>query len=79
MYFENENHLNAFKASPLKYAPQFGGHCSFAVSTGFCAPTDPKLFEIVDDKLYFLSNEEVMNDWNENKTTIIKDAKSNWK
>jgi YHS domain-containing protein len=35
--FANEKNLEAFKASPERYAPQYGGYCAWAVSQGYTA------------------------------------------
>src|SRR5436190_21093437 len=41
-YFSSEENLNAFKKSPEKYAPQYGGYCAFGTSRGYKAPTKPE-------------------------------------
>ena len=35
--FANTQNMEKFLKNPKKYAPQFGGYCSFAVSKGFTA------------------------------------------
>jgi len=51
--FANEEHLQLFKLSPEKWAPQYGGHCAYGMSEGYVSqkPTGGE-FEIVNDKLY---------------------------
>ena len=58
-YFTSSENLETFKASPEKYCPAYGGHCSFAVSTGFAVPGNPESYAFVDDTLYFFSEEKV--------------------
>src|SRR5689334_3410820 len=36
-FFSNAENLEKFKQNPEKYAPQFGGYCSWAVSHGYTA------------------------------------------
>ncbi|MEO8149491.1 MAG: YHS domain-containing (seleno)protein [Bacteroidia bacterium] len=77
-YFSSAENMNLFKASPEKYAPQFGGYCSYAVSTGFTAKIDPEAFQIIDEKLYLYNDQSFKTKWNENpKENLEKDA-TNW-
>ncbi|MEZ4691926.1 MAG: YHS domain-containing (seleno)protein [Ignavibacteria bacterium] len=43
--FASQENLDLFKSDPEKYSPQFGGYCSFAVSKGYSADSDPKLLK----------------------------------
>ena len=40
--FSSEEHLKMFQENPSAFAPQFGGHCAFAASTGFAVHGDPQ-------------------------------------
>ncbi|MEP6713000.1 MAG: YHS domain-containing (seleno)protein [Ferruginibacter sp.] len=66
-YFSSTENMNLFKANPDKYAPQFGGYCSYAVSTGFTAKIDPEAFEIIDSKLYLYNDQGFKNKWKKNQ------------
>lgn len=48
--FANEKNRDAFKAAPETYAPQYGGHCAWAVSSGYTAKGDPKHWKIVNGR-----------------------------
>ncbi len=51
--FANRAHRELFARSPIKYAPQYGGHCADGVSLGTITTNiDPTAFQIIDDKLY---------------------------
>ncbi len=50
--FASQAHLDAFKADPAKYEPAYGGYCAYGVSVGAKFDGDPRLWKIVDDKLY---------------------------
>ena len=41
-----------FKANPTAFAPQFGGHCTRAMSIRKVVPGDPEVWRIRGDKLY---------------------------
>ncbi len=78
-YFASQEHLDVFKASPEKYAPQYGGYCSFAVSTGFTANINPKAWQIIDGNLYLFADEGVMKKWLKNPEENIATCNKNWK
>ena len=61
--FSSQRNADAFAADPDAYAPQYGGHCAWAMSRGSLAPGDPTLYKIVDGKLYLNFNEQVQRTW----------------
>lgn len=61
--FSNAANRDAFAADPERYAPQFGGFCSFAVSKGFTAAASPEAWHVAGDKLYVFADENVRDDW----------------
>ncbi|MEQ9424110.1 MAG: YHS domain-containing (seleno)protein [Cyclobacteriaceae bacterium] len=77
--FANSVNLDAFKSSPEKYAPQFGGYCAFAVSKGFTAKVDPKAWHIHDDNLYLFADQKVKQDWiAQVEEGVIQKCEKNW-
>lgn len=76
--FASAADLAAFKANPTKYAPQYGGHCAWAVSQGYTASGDPQVWKIVNGKLYVNYNTEVGEKWSKNIPGFIKSANVNW-
>jgi YHS domain-containing protein len=76
--FVSPDNLAAFKANPDKYAPQFGGYCAYAVSKGATAPGDPKVFTIVDGKLYLNYSKDVQVTWKKDVPGNISLANGNW-
>jgi hypothetical protein len=50
--FARTDHLELFKAEPLRYAPQFGNFCAMALSKGELVEADPENWLISDGKLY---------------------------
>ncbi|MFW7526219.1 YHS domain-containing (seleno)protein [Vibrio ostreicida] len=78
-YFASQEHLDAFKADPERYAPQYGGYCAWAVSAkNDFASADPKQWAIVDGKLYLNYDAEVKSWWDDDRSGHIKQADINW-
>ncbi len=77
-YFVSEENLTMFKANPEKYAPQFGGYCAYGMANGHKAPTEPDAWTIVNNKLYFNYNKDVLSKWKKDEDELIKKADSNW-
>jgi YHS domain-containing protein len=61
--FANQEHLTLFKASPEKYAPQYGGYCAYGVSQGYLVKIDPQQFTVTGGKLYLNYDSSVQKDW----------------
>lgn len=62
-HFANQANANTFKANPEAYAPQYGGHCAWAMSRGSLAPGDATLYKIHNGKLYLNFNRDVQSTW----------------
>lgn len=76
--FSNEANMEAFRAAPEKYAPQFGGYCAFGVSQGYAPATDPTAYSIVDGKLYLNYNHAVSKKWQQDTSGYISLGSRNW-
>lgn len=76
--FASAAHRDAFTADPLRYAPQYGGYCAYAISKGHAAPASPEVWSIVEDKLYLNLGAGVQSLWQEDVTGNIARATSNW-
>ena len=76
-HFKNEANREAFKKDPAKYAPQFGGYCAYGASQDHKAPTDPKAFTILDNKLYLNYNPKGKEMWNRDTKGKIEKADLN--
>jgi YHS domain-containing protein len=77
-HFKNQSNLDAFKANPEKYAPQFGGYCAYGASENHKSPTEPAAFTIVNDKLYLNYNLKVKELWSKDIKGHIEKAEVNW-
>ena len=76
--FSSADNLEKFRQNPEKYAPQFGGFCSYAVSHGYTADGDPEAWKVVDGKLYLNYNRKVQEMWEQNQEQFIRDGQKNW-
>ena len=77
-HFKNQANLDLFKASPEKYAPQFGGYCAYGASENHKAPTDAAAFTIIDNKLYLNYNLKVKEIWMKDTKGRIEKADRYW-
>jgi len=76
--FASAENLEAFRADPAKYAPQYGGYCAWAVSQGYTAKGDPEHWKIVDGKLYLNYNKKIQERWELDIPSHIVTADTNW-
>jgi YHS domain-containing protein len=77
-HFANKENLEAFTATPEKFAPQYGGYCAYGVAQGYTPETDPAAFQVVDDKLYLNLSKVVLKRWQQDIPGYVKDANENW-
>ena len=77
-YFSSAEHLALFKNNPVKYAPQYGGYCAWAMSEDKRAPGNPPFWTVYNDKLYLNYDQSVLNTWRTNKDAFIKKADLHW-
>lgn len=76
--FASATNRASFQAAPAKFAPQYGGHCAWAVSQGYTASADPKVWKIVGGKLYLNFNASVGRNWEISAADNITRADENW-
>lgn len=80
--FSNAKNLEAFKANPEKYEPQYGGWCAYAMGTsGDKVEVDPETFKIVNGKLYLFYNKyfnNTLKSWNKDEARLKSKADMNW-
>ena len=76
--FSTAAHRDAFAADPERYAPQFGGYCSWAVGHGYTAEIDPEPWRIVDGRLYLNYSPRIQRRWVANMDSLIAAAERGW-
>lgn len=77
-YFLTPSHLRTFASNPEKYAPQFGGYDAYGVSQGLKVPAHPRVFAVVDGKLYMFSDSEARKNWKKDVSGNIARASERW-
>lgn len=76
--FASAAHRDAFKADPAKYAPQYGGHCSFVLAEGKIAPGDPDVWSMRNGKVYLFVNKDIRAKWLADADATIAKADAHW-
>ena len=76
--FASEANKAAFEKNPARYLPQFGGFCAFGVTVGRKFDGDPRVFEIVDNRLYLNLNPDIQTKWRKDTRGNIEKAASKW-
>ena len=75
--FVSQKNRDTFAANPDRYSPQFGGLCATGLSMGMKADSDPRIFKIVDGKLYVFSSTEAR-DMVEKDPSLLKKSREAW-
>jgi YHS domain-containing protein len=76
--FATADNLKRFKADPAAYTPQFGGFCAMGVALDKKLDGDPKIWKIVDGKLYVNVNKDVQTTWLSNVAGNLLKASEQW-
>jgi YHS domain-containing protein len=76
--FSSPENRDLFIRAPQKYAPQYGGYCSWAVGHGYTANGDPRAWKIVDGKLYLNYNETIKEKWEKEAGELIQKGDDYW-
>lgn len=77
--FSSQANLDAFKANPEKYAPQYGGYCAYAVGKyNDLVSADPEAWKIVNGKLYLNYDKDIQAEWVANQSEYITKGNANW-
>ena len=82
--FSSKNNLELFVKNPLKFLPEYGGYCAYAIGKkGKKVSINPETFEIRDGKLYLFYNKGRTNTldlWLKEGADELKvKADKNWK
>jgi YHS domain-containing protein len=77
--FASAGHRDAFAKNPSRYAPQYGGFCSWGVSQGKLFDVDPvNGWKVVDGKLYLNFNSDINATFASDAQGFIGKADRNW-
>jgi YHS domain-containing protein len=77
--FASKDHRALFAANPARYAPQYGGFCSWAVSQGKLFDVDPvNGWTLHDGKLFLNFNAEINKTFRKDIPGYVAKAEKNW-
>ena len=76
--FASAEHRDLFVANPEKYAPQYGGHCAYAMAKGSLASVVPEAWDIVDGRLFLNYSLGVQKLWRGDRDNFIVAADQEW-
>jgi len=77
--FASKKNLETFKANPAKYEPAFGGYCAYGVSVNAKFDGDPRVWKIVDGKLYLNLDQQIQRAFEKDVAGSIRKAYANWR
>ncbi len=72
--FSSAANLELFKASPEKYAPQYGGYCAYGVTQDYLVKVEPDQFTVREGKLYLNYDADVQAKWLKDPAGYIRAA-----
>jgi hypothetical protein len=76
--FASTANRDLFAANPERYAPAYGGHCSWAAAQGYKAKGDPRNWKIVNGRLFLNYNDDVQKRWEASIPEFVTKADTNW-
>ncbi len=81
-YFSSAQNKELFKANHLKYEPQYGGWCAYAMgATNDKVEIDPETFKILNGKLYLFYHtwsNNTLTKWNKDEASLKTKADASW-
>jgi nicotinamidase-related amidase/YHS domain-containing protein len=76
--FASEERKATFLTDPDRYAPQYGGFCSYGVSINILLPVDITTAQVRNDKLYLNVNSDILRKFNADFEGSVSRANANW-
>ncbi len=76
--FSSDENRQKFLDDPQRYAPQYGGHCAYAVSKGKLVNASPDAWTVHDEKLYFNVNSKVQAKWRKSLEKNVNQGDREW-
>ncbi|MDF1792353.1 MAG: YHS domain-containing (seleno)protein [Thalassobaculaceae bacterium] len=77
-HFTSDENALLFRGEPERFAPQYGGYSLYGMSRGKAYAADPRVFDIIDGKLYLSRNDAVRGIWQRNPDGYIAAADKAW-
>lgn len=76
--FTSDANQRAFERNPDRYLPRYGGFCAYGAALGAKFDGDPRVWAVVDGRLYFNLNPDIQKKWDEDRAGNIGKADRNW-
>ena len=76
--FRNEGNRASFVSHPEVYGPRFGGYDPVDVGRGVTYAGNPRIWLIIDRRLYLFGREESRDAFAANPARFLKDAEARW-
>jgi YHS domain-containing protein len=77
-WFASAENAELFKSNPVKYAPQYGAFCGYAVSIGKLRPVDPEIYQIENGRLILQHTQEAYDLFNKDLKKSVEKADMKW-
>ena len=75
-HFASAENRDLFAQEPVKYAPQYGGHCADGVSLGTITTNiDPEAWRIIEGKLYLSYDPGAADGFEKNPSKVVNSQK----
>jgi YHS domain-containing protein len=76
--FTSAENARLFRGEPERFAPQYGGYSLYGMPRGKAYEANPRVFDIIDGKLYLSRNDRVRAIWQRNPDGYIATADDRW-
>ncbi len=76
--FSSQENLDKFLAAPDSYMPQYGGYDPLGVAEGKLSGGKPKIWTVVDNKLYLHKSRNSRDYWRVERRDWVSQANSQW-
>lgn len=76
--FSSQEHKALFEASPERFLPEYSAYCAYGMANGMQLSVDPAVWEIVDDRLFFLINSATEANWKLDVDANIRKSDKIW-
>lgn len=76
--FRDSTNLETFLQNPEKFVPQYGGYCAYGTKFGLLYESDPRVFSIIDKKLYLTLDTAARKKWESQSENNILKADKKW-
>lgn len=77
--FRSSENAEKFRSDPARFLPQFDGYCAYGMAFGSKSSINPRVWKVVNGKLYLHINRGTLRAWNKKRSHFIKRAENAWK